>query len=245
MSGKARYVIVAALEREISGLVAGWERADIEGKNLKIWRREEVVASAVGMGWEKAFSGTNVLVEAFRPELVTSVGFSGSLSTELGVGSVFVPAQVVGFSNREVHQTGFGRGTLVSTAGVAGTGTKVRIASELGALAVDMEAAAVAKACEGSKTRFAAVKAISDGVDDEMEFLQAFVTPVGFKTGAFLTHVAMRPKLWGALVRLGRNTSRATESLTAALKDFSQDPEKFLARSTDRMTLDVASSIGR
>jgi len=238
----ARYVIVSALEREISGLVKGWEPCSVAGLKSKCWRHGETVVVALGVGWDKAFGGTKVVIEALRPELVTSVGYSGSLSSELAVGSVFIPAQVIGSKNDGAHQTGFGRGTLVTTSGVAGVGAKRELAARYGALAVDMEAAAVAEAAQASGVRFAAVKAISDGVNDEMDFVGEFVTPEGFKTAAFLVHVALRPKLWGALVRLGSNSQKALEALTVALKEFVAGPEKFLAETANQPSLEALPS---
>jgi adenosylhomocysteine nucleosidase len=243
MTEPAKYVIVAALETEVAAFVRGWERFEIE--RLKCWRRGEFVTAVAGMGWDKAFRGTKVVIEALCPELVTSIGFAGSLSTNLKVGSIFVPAQVIGFKNGVAYQTGFGRGTLVSAAGVIGSKEKAETAARYSAVAVDMEAAAVAEACANGHVRFAALKSISDDVEDEMDFVGGFVTPDGFKTGAFLAHVALRPRLWKALAKLSRNTSRATEALTTALLEFTVCPEKFLAESTNLSSLEAAPSVGQ
>jgi len=240
MSSTAKYVIVAALEREISGLVRGWQRVQVG--NLKAWRQGETVAVTVGMGWEKAFAGTNVVIETFRPELVTSIGFSGSLSTELPVGSIVVPAQVVGFKTGIAFEAAYGAGVLVTAAGVVGANDKAEMGSRFGALAVDMEAAGVAEAATVARVKFAAIKSISDGVSDEMDFVGAFVTPEGFKTGAFLMHVAFRPRLWKALKQLAQNTQKASEALTAALRDFTAEPEAFLARYSNQSTLGSLAS---
>ena len=234
MTAPAKYVIVAALQREIAGLVKGWQSCRIKGLKNDCWRSGEFVAVVAGMGWEEAFRGTKVAIEAFRPELVTSIGFSGSLSTELPVGSIFIPAQVVGFKNSQSYQTGCGRGTLVTAVGVAGVREKAEIGSRYRAQAVDMEAAAVAEAAAIRGVRFTAIRAISDGAGDEMEFVGAFVTPDGFKTGAFLAHIALRPKLWSALARLASNTAAATRALTAAMQEFLAGPEKFLAESSNQ-----------
>jgi len=232
MSDGTKIVIVAAMEREISGLVQGWEWRWLDipegGFKAKCWTRGQVAAVAVGTGWERASLGTKVVIETFRPELVTSVGYSGSLTSELAVGDLLVPAQVVGFANATIHRTGLGDGILVTAAGVAGAAEKAELARRYGAVAVDMEAAAVAEVAAAAGTRFAAVKAISDAADDRMEFLAAFVSPGGFRTAAFLAHVASRPWLWGAVARLGRNSQKAAATLTKALQELAAEPEKFL-----------------
>ena len=244
MTDSAKYVVIAALEREVAGLVTGWKPCRIEGLK-SCWQRGEFAVVVVGMGWERAFLGTKVAVEAFHPELVTSIGFSGSLSTELVVGDIFIPAQVVGFKNGVAHTTGFGRGTLITASGVVGVREKAEMAGRYGAQAVDMEAAAVAEAAKANGARFASLRAISDGVDDEMDFVGAFVTPEGFKAGAFLTHVAMRPRLWKALGKLASNTTAATRSLTAALQSFISGPERYLTGDSKQHPPENVSGIGQ
>lgn len=232
--------MIAALEREIAGLVRGWQR-ESAGK-LNGWRNGQTIAFAVGMGSDKAFTGTNVVIETFRPELVTSIGFSGALSTELPVGSIVVPAQVVGFKTGEAYEAAGGAGVLITAAGVVGANDKAEMGSRYGALAVDMEALGVAKAAKVARVKFAAIKAISDGVSDEMDFVGTFVTPDGFKTGAFLAHVAVRPKLWKALKQLAENTQKASDSLKVALREFVAGPEAFLAQHSNQPTLGSVSS---
>lgn len=232
MTQLAKTVILSALEREISGLVAGWEQRTMEAAGdafrAKYWRRGDVVALAVGMGWQKAIVGTKVAIEAFRPELVTSIGFSGSLVPELKVGDIFIPAQVIGSKTGVVHPIGIGAGALVTVPGVVGSSEKAELAVQYSAQAVDMEAAAVAECCKAAGVRFAAIRSISDGVGDEMDFVGAYVTPDGFRTGAFLAHIAVRPKLWGALVKLAANSKRAADSLTKTLQEFVLQPDLFL-----------------
>ena len=232
MTQPSKIVLIAALEREISGLVKGWEEHQIELPNrqfkAKYWRHGDAVALAVGMGWEKAFAGTKVAIEAFRPELVTSIGFSGSLVSELKVADILVPAQVIGSKTGAVHPIGTGTSTLVTVPGVVGGREKAELAVQFGAHAVDMEAAAVAESCKAAGVRFAAIRSISDGIGDEMDFVGRFVAPDGFRTGAFVAYIAIRPQLWGALVRLAANSQRAADSLTKALQEFVLQPERFL-----------------
>ena len=108
-----------------------------------------------------------------------------------------------------------------------------------------MEAAAVALACANRDVHFAAVKSISDGVEDEMDFVGGFVTPDGFKTGAFLAHIALRPRLWKTLAKLSSNTNQAKEALTAALLEFTVGPQKFLAQSSNQSSLEAAPGVGQ
>ena len=245
MSDGTKLVIVAAMEREISGLVQGWESRWLEvsegGFRAKCWTQGDVAAVAVGTGWERATFGTKVAIETFHPELITSVGYAGSHTAALPVGSLLVPAQVLGFKNGLDYRTGLGEGILFTAKGVVSSVEKAELKASHGALAVDMEAAAVAEVARANGVRFGAVKAISDGLDDRMEFLGAFVTPEGFKTGAFLAHIAIRPWLWGAVARLGRNSQRAAETLTTALQELAADTEKFIAKNSNEKSANESS----
>jgi adenosylhomocysteine nucleosidase len=81
-----------------------------------------------------------------------------------------------------------------------------------------MEAGAVARLAQAHGLEFRAIKAISDEADFEVEGLSRFSTADGrFREGAFALHAALRPAMWGKLITLGRNSSRALGALTEAL----------------------------
>jgi adenosylhomocysteine nucleosidase len=66
---------------------------------------------------------------------------------------------------------------------------------------------------------YGAIKAISDEADFEVEGLSQFATPDGqFREGAFALHAAVRPAMWGKVIALGRNSSKALAALTIALR---------------------------
>ena len=105
---------------------------------------------------------------------------------------------------------------------VASTDEKSKLADRHGADAVDMEAAAVAKGAEVRGVRFRALKVVSDELDFEMPATAQFVTRDGqFRTSRFAWFAALRPWLWGTVIRLARNSKIATRALCAVLeKDF-------------------------
>ena len=74
---------------------------------------------------------------------------------------------------------------------------KEEAAVRFGALAVEMEAVGVAAAAANHK-KFAAIKAISDGAEDEMDFLAGFLTPEGFGTARFMAHIRAASRAVGA-----------------------------------------------
>jgi len=232
MAEKIRIGIVAAMEREIAPLVRGWERAVNFGTHghMPAFRMNGAVLICSGIGPDRAFSNTKDLIESFQPEIVLSVGFAGSLRRDLAVGEILIPQQVVRASDGTKMSTAFGHGVLVTVDAMAGFGTKQELDRRYRADAVDMEAAAVAAAAAAHGLRFAAMKAVSDGLDDELDFLAPFVRPEGFQTRRFLAYVAVRPKLWGVVSRLKHNSERASAALCAAIEEFLSAPERFAER---------------
>jgi adenosylhomocysteine nucleosidase len=60
---------------------------------------------------------------------------------------------------------------------------------------------------------------VSDEADFELDGLGDFATENGqFREGAFALYAAMRPAMWGKVIALGRNSSKAVRALTEALR---------------------------
>jgi len=108
---------------------------------------------------------------------------------------------------------------LVSASEVAGPRSKTDLAQRFHALAVDMEAAGVARVAQECNVGFLCVKAISDEFDFPLPPLNRFVDGEGnFKTGSFAVWTALRPKHWPKVFELSRNSARALQALAAWLE---------------------------
>jgi hypothetical protein len=112
---------------------------------------------------------------------------------------------------------------------VAGKALKREAAERFSSLAVDMEAAGVAAAASEYNREFAAIKVISDGVEEDLGFLSDFVKPEGFETGRFIAHIALRPGLWPSVALLNRNSKLAAASLERAVFNCVTDWQSFVA----------------
>ena len=89
----------------------------------------------------------------------------------------------------------------------------------LRAIAVDMEAAAVARAAEAHGKAFAAVKAISDESDFELPPMEKFIRPDGsFAELRFGLNAAVQPWMWAKVYRSARNSNLASRALCVALR---------------------------
>jgi len=220
MSGSAKVVLVAALEREVRGLTKRWRsiEREYEGRRFKFFESGQSVLVCGGIGAEAARRATEAAVALYQPELVQSVGFAGALDPGLKVGEIFSPSRVIDARDGSSVATGSGRGVLVSASSVAGVKEKAKLAESYGAQAVDMEAAAVARGTQARGVRFTAVKAISDESDFTMPAMDGFVDEKGqFQTGKFAVFAAMRPWLWLRVIRLARNSAKASRVLCAEL----------------------------
>jgi adenosylhomocysteine nucleosidase len=224
-----KIAVVAALEREISGLTKGWSRVEREheGRSFVFFERDEMVAVCGGIGVAAARRAAEAVIALYSPVIVQSVGFAGALDAGLHVGDIFMPAVVVDARDGSRVEIG-GRdreGLLVTFMAVASVAQKANLAQAYGARVVDMEAAAVANAANAHGIKFAATKVISDELNFEMPQMDRFIGPLGrFRTGSFMGFVALRPWLWRRVAALASNSRKAARMLGEHLERFRHEP---------------------
>jgi adenosylhomocysteine nucleosidase len=240
-----KIAIVAALEREVSGLTRGWSRVarEHEGRSFIFLEHDEMVVACGGIGMEAARRTAEAVIALYRPTLVQSAGFAGALDNTLHVGDIFVPALVIDArdgSRVEIdseNRSGKRKGTLVSFMAVAGINQKANLAQAYGAQAVDMEASAVAAAARAHGIQFDAVKAISDEATFEMPENAQFIDAQGrFKTSSFAFFVAVRPWLWPRVALLANNSRKAARALGEHLERLRQEPTQTSGQGSDNIT---------
>jgi adenosylhomocysteine nucleosidase len=216
---KPRVAIIAALPREVAGLVKGWQEQRERG--VFVWSSAEAVVVAAGMGEARATLAVGAAMQSGPVSELISVGLAGACDPAIAVGSVMEAAEVIDVRSGEHFATaGDGAGTLVTGSAIASVREKARLFEAYGAAAVDMEAATVARLAMGRGIPFRAIKAISDDYAFELESLGKFETKYGhFDTAGFALHTAVRPHTWGKTIRLGRESSRALAALTVVLRE--------------------------
>ena len=215
-----KIAIVAALHREVSGLIKNWKPASgrYEGRDFKFFENDRLVLVCGGIGAEAARRATQAIISCYNPGLIVSAGFAGALVSGLKVGDLLTPRWVIDAKDGSRHDTGSGEGALLTIGEVAGATQKAKLAEAYGAQAVDMEAAAVARGAETHGIRFLAIKVISDQSDFAMPPVNRFVDGAGqFKTASFAVYAAVRPWLWKSVIQLGRNSSVASRVLRKTL----------------------------
>ncbi len=207
--------IVIAMPRELAQMLRGVPPRHVDG--VALYELEGAVVAAGGIGRKAARRAAEKLLEYSQPEILVSAGVAGALRPELKVGHVGVAREVVDASTGGRYTAGEGDCVLVTADAVSGEAGKRALRELFGADLVDMEAAAVAEVARQHGLEFAALKAVSDEVDFVMPPLARFVKPDGkFATVRFVAHVALRPKWWGAVLELSKNSRRAAMNLSAA-----------------------------
>jgi adenosylhomocysteine nucleosidase len=221
-----KLAMVAALEREVSPMVKDWSvsEREYEGKKFKFFENEDSVLVCGGIGAQAARRATEAVISLYKPGLVQSVGFAGALDRTWKVGAILMPSLVIDAQDGSRVEIANGEGVLISIAAIASVVQKQKLAKTYGAQAVDMEAAAVAKGAEARGLAFSAVKVISDEIDFELPSTDEFINSDGqFMTGKFVGFVAVRPWLWGRVMRLWKNSAIATNALCEFLAERLKD----------------------
>jgi adenosylhomocysteine nucleosidase len=224
----SRVAVVAALQREVRSLVRTWRVGEREhgGRTFRFFEDGEKVLVCGGIGAEAARRAAEAAITVYAPDVIFSAGFAGALDPALRVGTVIQPVQVIDARDGSRANVSGGQGVLVSFGSVASPAQKAKLRESFGAQAVDMEAAAVARAAHVRGVEFRAVKAISDEFDFVFPATEQFVDSSGsFQQGRFAVYAALRPWLWLKVRALAVNSDLASRALC-----------EWLAASLDRMT---------
>jgi adenosylhomocysteine nucleosidase len=226
-----KIAIIAALERELSPLLKNWPHKTIthENRDFTFYESDYAVAVCGGIGYEAGRRAAQAAIVHYSPELLITAGIAGALAPELHVGDTIFPVLVIDARDSSRHETAIqnarlgnsplARTVLVSSPEIAGAVQKQKLARAYNAHAVDMEAAAIARAAQAHGIPFIAIKSISDELDFELPDMTPFIKDGQIQTKRFAVQVALRPWLWLKVFRLARNTKIATENLCAWLRE--------------------------
>jgi len=238
----SKVAVVAALEREVRPLIKDWRVREQEsgGRRFRFFEKDDVVLVCGGIGAEAARRAAEAVIALYAPKVVWSAGFAGALDPGLRVAAIIEPRRVINAGDGSSVDLNRGEGVLVSFGTVASPAQKAKLRESFGAQAVDMEAAAVARAAEARGVAFAVVKVISDEFDFSFPAMERFVDPSGrFLEGRFALFAAVRPWLWPRVLRLARNSNRASRALCDWLRKM--DAESMATSSDANANLEAAN----
>ena len=197
-----------------------------------------------GIGRDNAIRATSCLLESTSVDLLISAGIAGGIKQGLNVGDLVV-AEHVGYTRQvdfdveklqlesdfvckeeiiqlarqcsSVIESKLHLGNLLTVDKVISkASTKRRIGEQNSFLAVEMESAAVAEvACERG-VEFAAIRSISDDIDDDLHLdYDNMISDEGkVKVGNIALSVLKNPQKLAHLSRLNKQTRSAAKSLS-------------------------------
>jgi len=234
-----RLGIVAALPAEAKCLSARSTQYQDISNTSSARHSGQPLLCVSGVGSDVAHSAASRLVEHGATALL-SWGCAGALSATLEPGALLLPATILAEDGQIIHtheqwrnnlKTRF-TGTFTwhedmlveSRRLVSGHADKQRLGSASGAIAVDMESAAIGRVAAQAGIPFMVIRAVADTAD---EGLPACVAQTLDHQGQLqirrMLPVLMRqPGLWPQLIRLGRHFHAATRTLT--LVSVQSDP---------------------
>ena len=197
-----------------------------------------------GIGPDKARIVAQQLLDAASWDVMISTGFAGALDAG-SIGSVligkevfwepsstshgsFTPQRIVchpdwvqsalslSWMGQEPLRTGlFVTVDRVITHSVA----KHRLKGSTGAVGVDMESAAIGEVAQGHGLSFLIVRAISDGVNEDLPVdFNLFLKPSGWFFGVM--HIMTTPRSWKGFLALYRHSKQASLQLTRFFEEF-------------------------
>jgi adenosylhomocysteine nucleosidase len=233
-----RVAIIAAFPGELKAVVniAGpsgnsgqsssrWPHSTRDGTHFWVQRSEEEewIAACAGAGQEAATRAFGAIEEGGPIDLVFSIGWAGALRADMAAGSPHNMAGVIDARTGERFRCDAGAGELwlVTSPKVAGPAEKQRLAAAYPAALVDMEAAAIARLTAMRGIPFYCIKGVSDGLTERLPDFNRFISPSGqMQLPRFIFFALCRPWYWPALIRMGENSKKASQSIAKSLRDF-------------------------
>ena len=182
-----------------------------------------------GTGPVRARRATMALQDAHHPRWIISTGFAGALQPDLKIGNIVVANEIVGLQGEQLKidlgmSSDPGRGlyvgrTLTVDKMVRTVAEKQSLATQTGAIAVDMETLSVATVCRETKTRFMAVRTISDDLSADLppEVLSLIGDTGAVRFGAVIGSLWKRPSSAKDMWRMRENAMQAAEHLASFL----------------------------
>ena len=223
--------IIAAMAGELKPLVQGWKPVHLPSarKGEAAWRGTlegaDCIAVCAGMGHQAAERACNLASQQAPLSALVSIGWAGALSCGVQPANAYVVNEVIDAATSErfiaTHPVRDGNPVtlkLVTIDHVAPPAEKRRLAETYRAVLVDMEAATVARFARAHGLAFYCLKAVSDVAGEILPDFSQYTDNQGqLQLPALLAHVAIRPRYWPALARVGTNGRRGAVAIAAAM----------------------------
>ena len=190
------------------------------------------IAVCAGMGKAAAERACAIAMREAPLNALVSMGWAGALSCGMQPGDAYVVNEVVdGASGERFPPISRPPGKRPPRSGWSPLTMWpwLRKSGGLGesyqAVLVDMEAATVARFARSQGIPFYCLKAVSDAAGEILPDFSRYTDTQGhLQLAALLAHVAIRPRYWPGLARMGKNGKRGALAMAAALGPLVGDP---------------------
>jgi adenosylhomocysteine nucleosidase len=223
-----RVGIIAAMPGELKPLVQGWKPLHLP-RGESAWQGSvngtTCIAACAGMGMAAAERACAIAARETPLDALVSMGWAGALSCGMQPGDAYVVNEVVDAASGEAFPTHSpprpGNASplkLVTIDHVAMAAEKRGLGQKYQAVLVDMEAAAVARFAQSHAIAFYCLKAVSDTASEMLPDFSRYTDGQGqLQLAALLAHVAIRPRYWPGLARMGKNGRKGAVAMAAEL----------------------------
>jgi nucleoside phosphorylase len=186
--------------------------------------RLEIAAATAGVGIRAAASAAERILDATRPDHLVVVGIAGGIGAGVRIGDLVVPERVIDLASGAEHRPAplggaAPRGVLATSDRLIVDPREIAELERRGAVAIDMETAAVAAVCERRGCPWSVFRAVSDLAGDGSAdgAVLGLLRPDGRPDlGALARLLATRPWRIPGLVRLARGADLASRTAAGA-----------------------------
>ena len=239
-----RIAIMAASGRELAPARAAL--GNIRDGRLHAFRHEvgdtgavEVHLIETGIGPGAAYPAARAALDVLAVDAVVSTGYAGALGPA-GIGELVMGTEVRNWTKEKprmrlrtdpallvmaretagVARTAWSQGSLVTVNNIMWRATeKQALGRESGAIAVDMESAAIAQAAGERGVPFLLVRAVSDRAEEDLPMdFNLWFTPWGRVHGA--VQILLHPSILRSLLRMKRHVEQGSQNLARFFKAF-------------------------
>jgi adenosylhomocysteine nucleosidase len=216
-----RALVLAPMTSELRPVVkyAKARRSMVDGLRVYLGQAgdTEVVVTQIGVGPTSAQRVTERALAAFSVDHVVVSGIAGGLHPQLTIGTVIVPESVLDVGSGRRYESapmdGVERKGLIATADhLIMDETRLAELEALGVVAMEMESAGVAAACEAAGVPWTTFRVISDRPDDGLtdDTIMSLLRPDGTSdVPAAIRLMLLHPSRIRGMARLGRDSTKA------------------------------------
>jgi adenosylhomocysteine nucleosidase len=184
-------------------------------------QQHEVQLCLSGMVPTVAKQRVDHFLDEMKPDMMISSGLGGALQPHLAIGDVIVQSHdpalaTVAAEALKKQNLPFHVGSLVTVSQpILTPDSRKELAAQSHALAVDMESQTIAALCQKRGIPCLALKAISDGMDDDLSPILGGFDIIRIPRIALW--VLGRPATWPLAFRLAKHSHRAADNLGYAV----------------------------